>query len=561
MKLRHLISVMIACVALSAFADVKSQFFLQRLKVPGLDVATRIEYMDSLLGMDIANRDSILLLKAKEGYGIGDYPSVIEAVEALGNRTNRLPLYRQCELQLWYIHSLDRQARLRECLEQCSRLLELEKPDSLVYYDAQVYVVIRGYVSRFSPTETLKYAEKTKIILEEAQRRGLPKHSIDKLRYSLAQMEFGDALMQKKYDKALELGPVLSQMSDSKVSRQATDGNMAFVYMLIGRNDLATKYFESILQSPLRHYSQGVALMNYTHMLNKEGRYGDALEVIDKYNAVPATLNGDLYYSYLMGNKAIALYNVGKFKEAYETLMESKLLGDSLNINAGLQDGLLMLDYNALQNDNEDLKHAYRKNQIWLIIFLVSALLFMVAAIILYVKNRSVSRKQMENLSVIEGLNKRCADLTVEAENKANQDSGEMAAQLLELAGMSEAVEKLSDIAQSNSKDSEAQLKEIKEVLASLHHKGDIRELFERQFEQSHSSFFKHLYSAHTNLSPTEARMCAYLIMNLSTKEIASITHKSVRSVESIRYRIGKKLNISDSGQSVVGYLRTFISE
>ncbi|MBD5357915.1 MAG: hypothetical protein HDR88_13055 [Bacteroides sp.] len=46
--------------------------------------------------------------------------------------------------------------------------------------------------------------------------------------------------------------------------------------------------------------------------------------------------------------------------------------------------------------------------------------------------------------------------------------------------------------------------------------------------------------------------------MNLSNKEMAGIANKSVRSVESTRYRIGKKLDLPE-GESVTTYLRRFL--
>ena len=55
------------------------------------------------------------------------------------------------------------------------------------------------------------------------------------------------------------------------------------------------------------------------------------------------------------------------------------------------------------------------------------------------------------------------------------------------------------------------------------------------------------LHARHPDLSDNERMMCAYLKMNLSTKEIAPLLNISVRGVETIRYRLRKKFGFGDN--------------
>jgi len=70
------------------------------------------------------------------------------------------------------------------------------------------------------------------------------------------------------------------------------------------------------------------------------------------------------------------------------------------------------------------------------------------------------------------------------------------------------------------------------------------REVFERAFDEVHEDFLNKLKTKYPTLTPTELRMCAFLKMNISTKEIAPLMNISVRGVEICRYRIRKKLCI-----------------
>jgi ligand-binding sensor domain-containing protein/DNA-binding CsgD family transcriptional regulator len=69
-------------------------------------------------------------------------------------------------------------------------------------------------------------------------------------------------------------------------------------------------------------------------------------------------------------------------------------------------------------------------------------------------------------------------------------------------------------------------------------------EQFAIHFDKVHSDFLQILKSAHPQLSAHELKLCAYLRMNLSSKEIAQLENISVRGVEISRYRLRKKLRI-----------------
>lgn len=69
-------------------------------------------------------------------------------------------------------------------------------------------------------------------------------------------------------------------------------------------------------------------------------------------------------------------------------------------------------------------------------------------------------------------------------------------------------------------------------------------EQFKMHFEEVHSDFFKRLRNNYVELTPKDLKLCAYLRMNLSTKEIAPLMSISVRGVEISRYRLRKKLGL-----------------
>ncbi len=68
--------------------------------------------------------------------------------------------------------------------------------------------------------------------------------------------------------------------------------------------------------------------------------------------------------------------------------------------------------------------------------------------------------------------------------------------------------------------------------------------IFETHFERAHEKFLHKLMNNYPSLTPGDLRLCAYLRMNLSSKEIAPLLKISVRGVENHRYKLRKKLNL-----------------
>lgn len=72
----------------------------------------------------------------------------------------------------------------------------------------------------------------------------------------------------------------------------------------------------------------------------------------------------------------------------------------------------------------------------------------------------------------------------------------------------------------------------------------DVMKRFESEFDLVHNDFMKKLRSRYPDLSNNEVLLCAYIKMDLSTKEIAPLMNVSVRGMETMRYRIRKKFGL-----------------
>jgi len=89
--------------------------------------------------------------------------------------------------------------------------------------------------------------------------------------------------------------------------------------------------------------------------------------------------------------------------------------------------------------------------------------------------------------------------------------------------------------------------KEVNRVIRVLNNDQQLDnewEHFAHHFDEVHRNFLKRISEKYPQLRPNDHRLCAYLRMNLSTKEIANLLNLSVRGVEASRYRLRKKINL-----------------
>ncbi len=81
-------------------------------------------------------------------------------------------------------------------------------------------------------------------------------------------------------------------------------------------------------------------------------------------------------------------------------------------------------------------------------------------------------------------------------------------------------------------------------IRENISHDDDWR-TFMHNFDAAYGDFTQRLQQRHAGLTPTELRVCCYLIMGLNSKEMARVFNISHRSVEMTRYRLRKKLDLT----------------
>ncbi|GGB80327.1 hypothetical protein GCM10007424_20550 [Flavobacterium suaedae] len=130
--------------------------------------------------------------------------------------------------------------------------------------------------------------------------------------------------------------------------------------------------------------------------------------------------------------------------------------------------------------------------------------------------------------------------LEVEVQTKASEVAGKS----LSIAKHSEMIDKIQEVLGEETNANKLKSK-IKRVIKSSSINKNEWETFEKNLIKSHEDFVERLTQKYPALTSKDIKLCIYLKMNLSSKEIAPLMGISYRGVELHRYRLRKKLDIT----------------
>jgi tetratricopeptide (TPR) repeat protein len=242
----------------------------------------------------------------------------------------------------------------------------------------------------------------------------------------------------------------------------------------------------------------------------------------------------------------------GQFSKAFYSLQEFNTLNDSV-FNAESQKKIA--EFNARyeldkkQQENEllmkDHELAVKRHTVVILTFSLSGLLLVLFLLILLVRLKSNQNKRLmaekENEKLRMDLEQRNKELTYNAMCIIKNNET--------VAKMAESIEEALATGKERSN-----LNQLVRQLQNMEREKNWTE-FEVRFTQIHENFYNKLNESYPDLTPNERKLCAFLKLNMSTKDIAAITHQSVHSINVARTRMRKKLGIDQTNENLVNFL------
>lgn len=196
----------------------------------------------------------------------------------------------------------------------------------------------------------------------------------------------------------------------------------------------------------------------------------------------------------------------------------------------------------------------------WYFSFWMILVYLIIIGLILYLYYKWNKMKYIQKLKLQEEElkhQKKILEMQLKAENELNlqeyekhilelelqSKSSEVAGKSLSIAKQSEMIENIQGIldTETDFNKLKSEIKKAIKINAVNKHEW---ETFETNLNQIHNEFIINLSKKFPNLTSKDIKLCIYLKMNLSSKEIAPMMNISFRGVELHRYRLRKKLNL-----------------
>lgn len=371
-------------------------------------------------------------------------------------------------------------------------------------------------------------------------------------------------MYQKNYEKAYQyLEPAFRLAKQSGDSTYIVNSfeNLGWYHMVKHNHDSAYYYFSEAIAIADRIGYKAALLSVYNKLSELEEKRGNFLQALKYFK------KANIYKDELANEKD------------RQYIVDLTILHDIENQKRVIEN----LEYNAL------LLQRAQKNKNFIILFLgLSALglVFFIFQKVQTIKKNKIIHTQKEEMLKMQLELNTLQNERLQSENNQKEYEKQMLQTQLEKSEMIKQNELLSMQKELDHKNRELaaaasySIKKSESMRAFLHiveqykqkeNAGDLIEKIQNElksqtsadadweqfylhFNEVHPHFFKNLKSKNPNLTTNDLRLCSYLSMNLSTKEIASLLFSSTESVEKAKYRLKKKLNI-EPGTSLFNYL------
>ncbi len=378
--------------------------------------------------------------------------------------------------------------------------------------------------------------------------------------------------------------------------------NIGIIYTFFTKLDIARSYFENSLNISRKIHAYSQVANTYQNMGDLEERAGNYRKALDIYeesleiykmHELNESAPPSIFYSQVYGNIGKALYNLNQndkaieylkkgynlaeqthsysamsitalylskayqksndYKSAYFNYQLYKQFTDSVNNVPGLQKLIrLQMKYQSdkkmkeqvLEQKVKDLRQ--KRLQILYISLFITSLMIAVVMFLLF----RLQKNKMKNVK-LESQN---------LHNELDFKNKELTTNIMYLLKKNEFIitisEKLRKVDLVQHPELEPLIREVIQELEAGSSMEKWKE-FEIRFQDVHKDFYQKLTAKHPDLTTNDLRLCAFIRLNMNTKEVAAITYQSVNSLVVARSRLKQKLNLSKD-DSLTTYISSF---
>lgn len=296
-----------------------------------------------------------------------------------------------------------------------------------------------------------------------------------------------------------------------------------------------------------------------------------ALNQIDKanevFNELEIILNNPIHKTKVQASSLLEVLKVkealffkqNKFKDTYQISREVKTLEDSLSSQTAASEQKWLMVVNsivldqvkqnfAMETIQKENKIKSQRTKIWFIGLLSSIFIILLVALIVSRRQHLINAKNKQLLvqQKLENSALKVAQLNSKIKSK-ERDLSDFAIKLTQDQDWAkELADQLEAIKQTSSKERELLINALDLTIANkINVDSDTQDFFER-LDKLSDVFYSKLTNSYPNLSKNEIRLCSLIRLKIESRSIATLQNITLASLNTSRYRLRKKLNLSE---------------
>ncbi|MFD2601527.1 hypothetical protein [Flavobacterium suzhouense] len=303
---------------------------------------------------------------------------------------------------------------------------------------------------------------------------------------------------------------------------------------------------------------------NYITVLNETKKYKEAIKLINEFRNSPAYVKSHTHERYEYERSIAEIYTeTANWKESSKAFERAMLMCDTLRMHengsglnamqAKFQTDFQREKNEILKNNNEALKKRVQAERRLTYMYIIASLSLIVFILFILRGSRLRARLQKEALKSVEKERNYLEQqhiLEQELSNSQKQMIDEKQREATSMAlQMANYYDSLNSIIEKLDNAPLTKTTEIRKELKQIAQQKNYWKEFEIRFKNANPDFENSIIEKYPMLTKNDIQFCSLLKLNLSYKEIASLLQISYESTVTKKYRIKKKMGISEDDE------------
>lgn len=521
---------------------LKEDFYRASSRDTAYSLSKRIACIDSLIALIPAANcaphlfEKAQLLEESECYddAAKAYEQVLSRLPEDSVRLRLLSLFGIAKVRFY-------SNRYRESIIKASEILSAGKPDSLAWLDVESYCMIGAIAqSLYQPAlaeRASRFAEKKMSVLNASDASQFRKQEARaRLLTNVAAN-----ISSKNPERAIAIMKEVRSMTRNPRLLGILNNTLGLMYARIGERKIALECFQNVLKSKGSAHIRTAAAINYISCLLVEGKTLQADSVMKECDSLLSTARGGEWEVQVWVLRSNVCEQKKDFRNALYALSQAYNLSDSLK---SLARDIMPDDLEAALKVN-DLNDEEPTQALLLWIAAGVMVLLIIGLTVALWRNRkrriAIGSERDACLDRLEKVQQSASAL----EEELTLKNEELSVNLMRLNHLSSAIDSIAADAEKLRHTPHSLAEAVRKTVKDIRHSKRLWEEHYNTDEGINQKFFDRLHKLQPGLTNAEVRMCGYALMNMSPKEIALVTNRSIKTVNCIRHNLRKKLGMS----------------